>query len=585
MRNTGNNNANLEWNPKNTRPPVPLDADEVDSSMERFIRLKYEQKAYTTGGSSTRAPLSPMPTTSSGANSVRSYPSPMPPASTGGTASSDDNPPPPPPKPGRRFGFGLRSASSVFPLGKSGNDKKGANVPPLTMDKERRFFGAAIGITESDKGLEWKLLQLKEMGFSDESQNSSVLKGHNGDLEQTIASLIRLGESSSTRSVRKPGFSSTPSRQNTPSLPEKPITFGASVTASRPTQQSQQQTQQSTPSTARSNNPFDNNVPVASPAQSAFESAFANMSVSQPSTQQQSLFPNATGGYQGSQAQVAQPLIQQSMTPPVPQLQQPNMFNNPYAQAQQSYNPIMSPQQPMSPPHSASNPYSSSQQGMTSPNPFVNQPNIENNVFSPSPSYFQQQQQPQQQWLQTLQSAQLPPEPQWVQSPQYAQHQPSLQSPTQLFGGQTLSPTFQSPQFTQQDSIGQFSPSNPYQQQNYLLMAQPTGRIDNSTIMNLYNYPHLAPTPVSTDINSNQNSTGPSPQLQAAMVPPTGKTPQRSVTMPVLSNRNPFANAGNAPSVPAVPPSNGAWPSQRESIDSGRQSPDAFASLSARFVR
>jgi len=47
MKRVGNVASNRIYNPKNTRPPIPFDADEADSAMERFIRQKYQEKAAT----------------------------------------------------------------------------------------------------------------------------------------------------------------------------------------------------------------------------------------------------------------------------------------------------------------------------------------------------------------------------------------------------------------------------------------------------------------------------------------------------------------------------------------------------------
>src|SRR5436309_402713 len=92
MRRSGNAVSNRLFNPQNNRPPVPLDIDEVDSAMERFLRQKYEQRAFQQGNA--------RPNTRQNT----------------GSTSSDDQPPPLPPKTGKHFfGSGLRSASSTFP--------------------------------------------------------------------------------------------------------------------------------------------------------------------------------------------------------------------------------------------------------------------------------------------------------------------------------------------------------------------------------------------------------------------------------------------------------------------------------------
>ena len=549
--------------------------------MERFIRQKYERQAYIAGA--------PPPAVA---------PSPAAPMRTGDTVSSDENPPPPPPKPARRFGFGLRSSSSAFPLGRSSqinkDQKKGASISPIQVDKSSRVIGASIGVTESDQGLEWKLLQLKEMGFSDDRKNTNILRDLDGNLERAIESLVRLGEGSGPSTVRTPVSSQIPSRQHTPN---PPFSAGARVISvqSSPSKSSQL----SPPTSARSNNPFDVQNPVSLPQQS-LENAFSNMNVtSQQSQQTQALFPNATGPQQIVQMQPMQGMPQQSVMSPTQQIPQAG-YNNSYAQ-QQSPNPFMMPQQQNLSSPAPNNPYFSQQQAIPSPNPFINQQNQGNALFSPNQGQFtpQQQVQPQtpQSWMQPQQQQQ-PQTPQiWTQPQQSIppmQQQQFLQSPTQLMSPQSF--TTPQPALNAQPSpYGPMSPLNlhsPYQQQFQPLSAQSTGRIDKSSILALYNYPQLAPASASPLSQvSNQNSASQSPQAQPAQPvqfpPGLMGGPQRSVTMPVSAsgNRNPFLSAGGQQQPSAAAQPIAPWQASRESSDSGRHSPDAFASLSARFVR
>ena len=84
MKRTGNVESNKFYNPRNVKPQIPIDIDEVDSAMERFIRQKYEQRAFMNNSQpGTRH-------------------------NTGSTSSVEDKPPPLPPKPTKRFGFGLQ---------------------------------------------------------------------------------------------------------------------------------------------------------------------------------------------------------------------------------------------------------------------------------------------------------------------------------------------------------------------------------------------------------------------------------------------------------------------------------------------
>ena len=109
MKKIGNEKSNAIWNAKRKSPPVAFDEDEVDSTMERYIRQKYEQRAFTADAQAPsrtgagHAPLVPNRQTRSES-----------------LTSSLDDPPPPPPKPGRKFGLGLRSASSASFLSRLG---------------------------------------------------------------------------------------------------------------------------------------------------------------------------------------------------------------------------------------------------------------------------------------------------------------------------------------------------------------------------------------------------------------------------------------------------------------------------------
>ena len=185
MKRNGNVNTNRTFNPQNTKPPIPLDVDEVDAVLEKFIKQKYDQQLFS-GGHSRR------PATRN---------------DTGSTRSSEDQPPPLPPKPGKRFGFGLRSASSMLPLSRNAptspprSPPDGVNVfnaEPIRVNKQSRVFGASVGGGGGE--MEAKLAQLKDMGFADEKRNASILKGMNGNLERTIETLVRLGEGSAPTS-------------------------------------------------------------------------------------------------------------------------------------------------------------------------------------------------------------------------------------------------------------------------------------------------------------------------------------------------------------------------------------------------
>ncbi|KAF2452488.1 putative GTPase activating protein for Arf-domain-containing protein, partial [Lineolata rhizophorae] len=188
MRRIGNTESNRKFNPTNVKPAMPIDVDEVDGVMERFIRQKYEQRIFQ----------SPNPRPNVRNNT--------------GSTSSDERPGPPlPPKPTKRFNFGLRTTSSTFPSSKSdersppvspGLGGFGREPSPPRVNKPSRVFGSTVG--SSDMDITSKLSSLREMGFPDDKRNAQILRGHNGNLERTVESLIRLGEKSHTPVASNP---------------------------------------------------------------------------------------------------------------------------------------------------------------------------------------------------------------------------------------------------------------------------------------------------------------------------------------------------------------------------------------------
>ena len=586
MKRNGNANINRTFNPQNTKPPIPLDVDEVDAVLEKFIKQKYDQQLFS-GGHSRR------PATRN---------------DTGSTRSSEDQPPPLPPKPGKRFGFGLRSASSMLPLSRNGtlspphspqDGVNGFSAEPIRVNKQSRVFGASVGGGGGE--MEAKLTQLKDMGFVDEKRNASVLKGMNGNLERAIETLVRLGEGSAPTSRSR-----TPNQarniavsQPLPSLPSSVqktgvvngISFAANGSESATSTGSQGQ--QSYPSMAQPqasanrsfspSNPYQSQVQSYNPfgipneqaANGALETAFSGMQIA--SQQQQPLFPNATGGYP-SQPPPAPDTRFHTMTPPVPQVPQQFTQSNPYVQQSgapnQYYNPF----------------YQTTQQTFSPPtNPYAAAPQTQDTQQSYSP--FQQQRQssiPQQSINGYSTESPAASYPQ-VQDFNFHQnfHQQQNQSPPvhQHHFSNPYSPqqsTTEPSQYFAQAQPQQLQHFDPYQAQP--LQPQQTGRIDKSSILALYNFPQLAPPPLSNDSNA-----VPSPEPSTASLPPGIKQGQRSVTMPVQpssGSRNPFQSAtapSNANAANAIEPI-GARHVSQESVN-GRHSPDAFASLSARFVR
>ncbi|RCI09180.1 hypothetical protein L249_1485 [Ophiocordyceps polyrhachis-furcata BCC 54312] len=236
MRKVGNVVSNQIYNPGNKRPPVPIDADEADSAMERFIRQKYCNNVASDLG----RPRSPR--------------------------SNEGTPPPLPPKNSTKFGF--RSASSIFPL--SSRAKRGAKMaavmsaaPAPAANKPSKVFGATVHLDGPDD-FDTKLARMQDMGFLDSQRNAMVLKGVNGSLERAVEALIRLGEGASSPAPPPRDHSLRASRSLTPlTLEPTNSTCGLTVprneaTAERPA---------TAISTPMSTNPFD--VPPPAPAQTA----------------------------------------------------------------------------------------------------------------------------------------------------------------------------------------------------------------------------------------------------------------------------------------------------------------------------
>ncbi|KAI9865880.1 MAG: hypothetical protein M1813_001847 [Trichoglossum hirsutum] len=535
MKRNGNAASNRLFNPQNTRPPVPLDVDEVDSAMERFLRQKYEQRAFQPGNARPNA------------------------RQNTGSTSSDDQPPPLPPKTGKHFfSSGLRSASSTFP---SANPSFPYNrsSSPNRENKASRIFGASIASSDTSsvtgESFESKLAKLRDMGFPDDKRNSTILKAINGDIEKAVEALIRLGESDGTSRSRTPVAENKGGLTVSKSVPainaNNPFDLRSSrsqealrstpVAAQQvpPPQQQQQPQGQAgggyvtAPPHGQMNaqNPFLTYTSQQEPQQ--FLQSFQNLQVSQP------LFPNATGGYP-QQQQHEQLQYQQTQTPPVPLIPQQHTY---FIQAQ----PQSQQQQPVG---GGYNPFFTQTTQNTIPPPT----NPYSNLALPSAGSAFQYTQPQQQ----------------QQEQQYGlQHQ-------QL---------------------------NIYQQQHVQQqpVAHKPARAPNSSILALFDYPHLAPTPPSVVPDAAaQSSQGldipaqPDPNLpqwvSTAQGSQSGSTPVGPVS-PSSGSRNPFlggVGGGGGPPGKEAQTNGGSRHVSQESVDatgwqSGRHSPDAFASLSSRF--
>ncbi|KAF2133977.1 ArfGap-domain-containing protein [Dothidotthia symphoricarpi CBS 119687] len=505
MKRIGNIESNRIYTPRNNKAQTPIDVDEVDSAMERYIRQKYEQRAYMND-----------PRLGTQQNT--------------GSTSSDDRPPPLPPKPSGRFGFGLRKSSNtprdLTPPVSPGIGGFGQETSPPRVNKPSRVFGS--NIHTSGDGLDSKLATLRDMGFPDDKRNSTVLKGLNGNLDRTVEALIRLGEQNTGKSRGSTPTPSTKSGTNGLSFDNAQTTtapttsmnpFDALDAAAPPLQQqpshqfSQSQAQQqmygnssAQPTPSNSYNPFLSQAQQGQYQQQSFaqqsqpqqqqqqqqqqqynynyqqqpqvqqhqgiDQVFQNLQLSHEQPQQlqqtqQPLFPNRTGGHgqpQAPQYSQTNPFQQSFTPPPMPQI--PEQYS--------SFFPSQPQYQPMSSPTSPGNPFLKSSRSQT-----FTPMSLNSNPFGQPPA---QQQVPQQYQQQQYVAQQ--------QATQQQQHQQQQASNPFMMQQQTQTPTAQAPNPWQNQQ-------QTYQQPNY----QPSGPqqtanpFDKSSILALYNYPQLAPQP------------------------------------------------------------------------------------------
>jgi len=584
MRKVGNATSNKLYNAQGKKPPVPIDADEADSAMERFIRSKY---------------------TTTGVQGARRH-------NTGST-ESDETPPPLPPKTPSRFGF--RSASSIFPLSSKAKREAAARPPPSPRDlshrgpasprrnKPSKVFGASIDFDDGPDDRERQLAQLRDMGFTDDQRNLMVLKGVNGNLEMAVESLVRLGEggSRSPISLTSPrGSSLSATRSLTPATTTSGLSVPPRQRSATPSNSTNPfdmldmppappQSSQST-GTLQTNNPYlyngTNPFGVPAPqANAAFAQAFQNMSLA-PS---QPLFPHHTGGIPAPPPMHQAP-YQQSMTPPIPSMAHhfaSTGFDGrqtypQVAQSAQSYNPFLNVQQPAQPvAQQAPLSVDTSSLGHFGSNPFTRSPTrIQSPMLSQIPeqtqqnNFYGQAAQPQT-W--SSGGAQLGPFGAPQQQPQ--QQQPA-QPPQQ--------PQVNNPFFNQGPGLPQHNGVSQLQQQAFAPQ-----RADNASILALYNMPQLAPRQAQPPAGTGQDAAaaffGQAAQpVQPALIPIPEQS--RSISAPLAGNKNPFLSNGAAASA-----GSGGHPGalgghrSRDSMmalglewSNGRHSPDAFASLSAR---
>ena len=621
MRNVGNAKSNATYNPKSVRPDIPIDADMVDSAMEKFIRQKYETRALSTGP--TAAPAVRQNTGSTG------------------TGSWNEEPPPLPPKPGKRFGFNLRSASTPFHRQKqdrftppisptyTGSDRSAGGESPH-KSKPSQVFG--MKITSVGNNFDAKLANLRDMGFNDNRRNSEVLKSTNGNVDRAVEILVKLGDSSKPTS-RGPtpaprtltpvsmggsgvnGISidkTRPAEQKTSSDPWEVKEETAELSAPEPIPQpSVPRRVQSADPTLNSWNPFLRQTPQP---QQSLESSFQNLQVTQTGQVPQQSFQQPGTSAQMPQQYQSNPFQAQSQQPLHPWQTQQQPPQQSYAIDSIFAQPQLFQQQPnaASPFEKSSNPFlrPSRSQTFTPSNPYFSQSQSPAPPMVPHSTPWTSQSQSPEPVLQQQPSSNPfgpPPNATWQQQSLF--QQPSTSSPAPMFGQQEY--FSQQQQQTQAGAHQQTQPfqhfgavQNPWQQQQMPFQetampnqqqqfqqasqfgqpqfpSQPI-RHDKSSILALYNMPQLAPLRPLQTLQEDPTAAPPPEQQQ----PP----PQRSFTMPVqqgAGSTNPFMSA--AP--PQTMSTQGVRHVSNESVDfvgmgaSGRHSPDAFAGLSARYMR
>lgn len=431
--------------------------------------------------------------------------------------------------------------------------------------------------------LQEKLAVLRDMGFTDNEMNLSVLRRSGGDLERTTAMLVKMGptepqkQKATPAPVRRaePATSSAPASATTSNnpfdqldqrQPQQQQASGFGLSFDEPQQQSQPQT----PAQAPNANPWQ--AAMHQQQSTGLEQQFSGMQVSNP------LFPHHTGGYTTSNYNDQR---LQTMTPPVPSMPQQygytsSLSSNPFQQPQQPMssqstgnNPFYQQQQsqPVFAPSMASNPFlgmqqTPSQTGMSSSNPFGLPPQQQ--------QQYMQSSQPQSQSLNPfgVQSQASPPPIQQAQTfpftnqQQYQQAQtPQPQIPDYDYGQPQQPPSQPSqqqqqyqqhplPQSQSQQAFyhNQQYMSQPQQAQPQQIQPQATGRYTKNDIMALFNQPPTFPQQQQLasvqEAQDDQTQAQQYQQQQQPLSPAPNNNPyggligaqERAATMPVSSS-------------------------------------------------
>ncbi|RMY83661.1 hypothetical protein D0862_11630 [Hortaea werneckii] len=474
MKKTGNIASNQLFNPKSVRADIPIDADEVEGAMERYIRRKYEHREFAAGNSNNLLGAATRQNTGST-----------------GTGSWSEEPPPLPPKPGKKFGFSLRSASSSLPRPSrqernftpplspafSGSDQDPTSPREMKpSNKPSQVFGMRITSSISNN-FDQKLATLRDMGFSDSRRNSDVLKNVNGSLDKAVEALVRLEGSKPASRTETPA-----PRTLTPVSMGSQGVNGISVDKTRQAEAKNRdpwEVRETSPQRAATQ-PLPLRSASAAPAQNSWNPFMSQMQQPQQSTQGlENTFQNLQLSQPGPQPQQQQQYMQ-----PQQQTygQQGGLQNNLFQPASNPWDSLNLPhQQPAQPDymqqHFQQPTHTSTPQPQISSNPFLRK--AQSQTFPPSNIWDQPVTQPQQplsaqqtgnpfgNFWQSPQQQQQPQQPQ--SQPQYQQQQsflqqPATQSPAPIFGQQQnyFSPPQQQPQPQQQQQT--WPPPDPRQQ-------------------------------------------------------------------------------------------------------------------------
>lgn len=632
---------NKIYNPKNIKPPVPTDVDEADSCMERYIRQKYqyrsledgkpkppsrEDASYSRRPGSSRRPRSP-------SGSPEGSPPPLPPKSgkflgmSLRTSSSTSNL--------RRFGNKSKASPTADQEPRSPSSRKTTGLGAPVADVTTASFEAKMaalremGFT-NDRRNEMVLRGLNE--DLDRSVETLVRLGEgNGSVPRT-----RTAAPTSTAAPGAGAVTPNPPRPETSTNP-----FDRAV--SNPVPQQTQSTSYNpfdlpnlTPQSAQPLETSFQNLQVSHPLFPHSTGGYPNQASSMPpASYQQPFTPPVTSTFSQS-GYISTPQAMdgsynpffQSQPQPQQQQQQPTGMgsqpypspavtqNNPFFTTAPQTNPAQAQQQQSVPTLSVPQPPQNANTlpALSSNPPFGTSP------FGSSPS-FQTQQQPQQQ--------QIPNAGQGSYNP----FQQSMATTPQSTGGYPNQYQLQPQQQAQQ-----------FQQQPQQLIPQATGRMDKNSILSLYNLAPSQPPSIPSIPEQHQfqpgAGTSPVPPLTSSINSTPQTQPGSNMTTPQqqtnghgsMASRNPFgaatvgsglaAQAGvsyqqspglgigmgtNGTSNPSQgmglgmgmannhatrgpPPASQNFKTHmsQPSVDvnnlqNGRHSPDAFASLSARY--